>query len=279
MIKITKTEIICEYTNEEGVTEIHNPIENECLNHHLTDDILLEEGITIAHILENMKPFFGQLNFLFAYCLNYQELFQYYNEMLLPYDNSNDRKNDYLEIGRTAELLYIDEEANEINEYVEFYGIAVSSDEETEAEFSVELLPLYKMRDMPIKINERYDLVKYSDTGNIIKGADGIEYPELKQEDVVETYKIYTLRDFLECIFSEITKHGSVEDKKELLEEVQKIQDESPKDQKYQILQLENELEKALSEEDYVQCAKLRDEIEILKASIKRTNNGTTQHH
>lgn len=281
MIKITKTELVCQHTNSEGDIEVHYPIENQCLNHHLLDDVILEEGVTIAHILEHLKPFFSQLDFLFAYCLNYQDLMQYYNEMLLPYDSTNDRKNDYLEIGRTAEYLYINEEANEICEYLEFYGVAVAPDEENEAEFSIELIPMYKLKDIPIMINERYDLAKYTESGNTIKGQDGEDYPELNREEMFESFKPYTLRDFLDCIFTEITKHGSVEEKKELLLEVQKHQDaeETPKDPKYQILQLENDLEKALSEEDYVTCAKLRDEIGILKSTIKRNNTTTNGTH
>lgn len=271
MLKITKDSIFCEHYVEDQL-EVHDIIENGCFSNHLNDTVYIEEDVTLKNILEHLDRRCDDVEIMFSSALGGLPLEPFLEEMRFGEKSNKDLKNLYF--GRTCEIIEYADNNTELIENLELYSIDADL-----KEYALEFSPVSYYTDVPIILDDTYEIVKHIPTSTFIKELDGSLKRVYDKRVILKTTKTFTFYEFLHSVLYEITKYGTPEERQEIRvnvfgegAELEKNEIISENGIQNHIKELERLEKEAVEKEDYEKSATYRDRISELKEKIKRTD-------
>ena len=277
MLRITKESIFCEHYIDDSI-QTHDVIEDGCFPNHLQDEIYIEKDVTLKDLLEHLEKRSESVETVFGSALGGLPLEPFLEEMRLS-DKSN-KNLKHLVFGRTCEIVEYQDGSTELIEATELYTIGEDSQGQ-EKEFMLEFSPVSYYSDVPIVLDETYQIWQYIPTTTYIKESDGSLKRVFDKRSILKTVKTFTLFEFLHTVLYEISKYGTPSERDEvktsLYGESAVEQEKSATQSEAGILQRIQELERlekdAVEKEEYEKSANYRDKILELKEKMKRQEN------
>ena len=228
MVQIGKDKItiVMHKQREDGtIYEEIGPVSSSGLTAHLPDMVIFEEGITVGDFMRHLETYEEQIDMVFDGSLN-----------RLPFSTfiADSRKDaetidcDYVEIVRDIR----------VDEYG-LYELPVMQALYKDNPYTLELKSLSSFMEHEMRLNAWY-----------------VVYNQDRTEEMFATIKAFSLYEVIHSFLTEISYHGSPEDREKVKIEIEK---------ETEMLTLETQLEATIEQEDYAAAALLRDKINELK--------------
>lgn len=240
--------------------------------YYYNHELILDEDITYGYLFLNLEPYLDKLEEHFLAETKGWKMKDWFEEM-----KKDKTKEDvtFFEI-RFAWVInasqYFDRKTNRyehsFDKYLNFSGMVKSKEAENgEEKYGTSFMAIQNLRDVPVVFDKHC--------------AISIWNPETNKKDtLLEFEECITLREFIACLFNEVTFYGSPKTTKaelEKLEECLKDIDEADRNDetkfipfpKIQLEWLKEELQEALSEENYQWAENVRKEIKRIKNEEK----------
>jgi len=281
MLRITKESILCEHYVDEQI-EIHDIIENGCFSNHLNDTIFVEEDVTLKNVLEHLEKRSEDVETIFGAALGGVPLEPFLDEMRFGTKSQKNLKN--LVFGRTCEIVEYSDGSTELLENIEIFSTGVGEKGENK-EYMLEFSPISFYTDVPIVVDDTYQILQYIPTSTFIKEVDGSLKRIYDKKSVLKTTKTYTMYELLYALLYEISKYGTPEEREETRKNLYGDTTEPEKNETVsesgvlnRIKELERLEKEAVESEEYEKSAKYRDKISDLKEKLKRTDNESSSN-
>lgn len=236
--------------------------------YYYNHELVLEQGITFGAIFMQLEPYLDKLEEHFLAETRGWNMKVWFDELKKEKTKETVRFFEIRFNWHIDTFFYFNRKTNQnensLEKYLSFSAMAKSEKRENgEEKYGISFMDIQNLRDVPVVFNKHCDI--------------SIWNKETKQKDVLfEFEEGITLRQFIACLFHEITFHGSPEttreDFKSLKETIEETEKLDPNDEshfipfsKIRLEWLEEELKEALSEENYQWAENVRKEIERVK--------------
>jgi len=256
MIRITKNNILCvePVENDKENTFDIMTTENGFVS-YLDQFVIIDEGVTIGEFVKLLGLAEEEIDYIFDASLNCQSLGVYLAELDEPC--THDGALSFVEIVHDVELA----SDGILSEIKYFQGIGPSPVDGRLTNFSLELLPLNYYKDLPLLLNHNYVVQRTEIVNNV-----PMHFIELKAR------KGFTLYEVIYSVLYEISFHGAPAARKAILTDMLEMCQSISADalalpvaasvgKDAEIARIKEELNIAISEENYEKAAKLRDEL------------------
>lgn len=227
-------------------------------NHELT----LDQDVTFGNVFSSLEPYVDKLEEHFLAETRGSEMKAWFEEIK---KNKTEEVN-FFEIRLSWQInasIYFDRRANKnsLEKYLNFSTMDNSTANESEEEerYDTSFLEIQNLKDVPVVIDKHCCISLWNDEAQ-------------KEETIFEFEEGVTLRQFIACLFFQITFFGNPSQTKEYWEQLMSNSKEADEEEtnlkSYTTIKLEwlaEELQEALSVEDYLWAENIRKEIEKVK--------------
>lgn len=257
---------ISEYNENLKKTELIK-IENPFW-YYYNHELVLGENIVYGDIFTNLEPYLGKLEEHFLADTKGWEMQDWFDEI------KKEKTKEEVKFFEIRFSWYIDafihfdrktsQNENSFDKYLSFSAIAKSTENEIEEEnYGISFIDIQNLRDIPVTFDRKCEIILWN--------------PETKKRDNIFEFDTgITLREFIACLFHEITFYGSPKSTKnewkKLEENIEEYNQYDKDDEtkfipfsKIKLEWLEKELEEALSEENFQWAENVRKEIDQIK--------------
>lgn len=230
--------------------------------YYYNHELILDEGITFGDIFLNLEPYLDRLEEHFLAETRGWAMKEWFEELK---KDKTEEDVEFFEIRFNWCIdahTYFDrktsEYENSLTKYLSFSAMAKSAESENgEERYATSFMDIQNLRDVPVVFDKHCEI--------------SIWNMETKKHDILFEFEDgITLRELIVCLFNEITFYGNPEHAKEQSEELEKRVKETDETKsisfsEIQLEWLEDELQEALSEEDYHWAENVRKEIKRIK--------------
>ena len=228
-------------------------------NHELT----LDQDVALGDVFSSLEPYVDKLEEHFLAETRGSEMKAWFEEIK---KNKTEDVN-FFEIRLSWCInasIYFDRKANKndnsLEKYLNFSAMKNSTENESgEEKYDMSFLEIQNLKDVPVVIDKHCCISLWNDEAQ-------------KEETIFEFEEGVTLRQFIACLFFQITFFGNPSQAKEYWEQLMsnsiEVDEEEANLKSYTTIKLEwlaEELQEALSVEDYVWAENIRKEIEKVK--------------
>src|SRR5690606_10960372 len=233
--------------------------------YYYNHELVLDEGITFGDIFSNLAPYLDKLEEHFLAETKGWNMKDWFEEI------EKDKTKEDVEFFEIRFNWHIDTHTyfdrrtskyeNSFSKYLDFSAMAKSAESENgEERYAISFMDIQNLRDIPVVFDKYCEISVWN--------------AETKQHDTLFEFEDgITLRELIACLFHEITFYGNPAHTKEQSEELEKrakeVDETDRNDEtkfipfsKIRLEWLEEELQEALSEENYQWAENVKKEIE-----------------
>lgn len=236
--------------------------------YYYNHELILDEGITYGDIFSNLEPYLDKLEEHFLAETRGWKIKEWFEE--IKKDKTKEEV-EFFEIRFSWNIdthTYFDRKTSKydssLDKYLGFSAMTKSAERENgEERYATSFMDIQNLRDVPVVFDKHCEI--------------NIWNAETKQHDTLFEFEDgITLRELIACLFHEITFYGNPEHAKEefekLEERIKEVDETDRNDEtkfipfsKIQLEWLEEELQEALSAEDYKWAENIKKEIKRIK--------------
>jgi len=237
--------------------------------YYYNHELILDEGITYGDVFSTLAPYLDKLEEHFLAETRGWKAKEWFEEINKDKTEGNIQFFEIRFKWHIDALRHFDRKTgkydNSLTKYLSFSAIAKSAERENEEErYATSFMDIQNLREVPLVFDKHCEISVWN--------------TETKQHDTLFEFEDgITLREFIACLFHEITFYGSPKHTKEefekLEESIEEVNGADRNDEtklipfsKIQLEWLEEELREALSAEDYKWAENVRREIERIKS-------------
>lgn len=258
MVRITKDGVFFDSVNiDEAGNETLSTIDvlgtpGLGLISYMSFPVTIEDGITVKDIMDMLASNGEAVDVAFDSSLSGQPFAKFHAEMLAE---PTAQMYSYVEIAHESDPI----EANELFSTVRMRGVGSNGEL-----FSVEFAPVSDYRDMVVRLNTTYTINMLDNSG--------------KEKKVLSVKKDFTLYEIVHAMLFEMSYYGDASDRAEAFEKVKfavgvdHIEGFRLNDRQ-DVENLQNELQRAIDKEDYEKAAELRDKIKQMMLGEQNGEN------
>lgn len=277
MLRITKESIFSEQFLFEDI-EMHDILEDGCFINHLSEEVQIDANVTLKDLLNMLEIVQDEVDIVFGSSLGGNTIEPFLDEVNSKSVKDNNYSVECLKFGRICELITYQSGETELIEDFDFYGYGVDLETKTPKEYVLEFAPLNFYGNVPIILDNSYEIWQNVPTNTYIKEINGSVRPVFNKILVLKTNKVFTLYDFLDTILFEISKYGTPEERNQTKVNIfgtdvvapDKDNVNSEDNLLSHIKELEKLEKEAVQKEDYEKSATYRDKITEIKEKLKK---------
>lgn len=228
---------------------------------HLQSVIEIDKGVTVEDLMNEMIRHEADIDMMFFGLSKGYHIRPFYEEMkMVPTNKRKDLK--YVELSWASDYYRSEskDRSNEVMLYIQMFGMAAKKHEDESLSYSLSSAPLNDWKHLEVRLSNMlfiydFQVGKKDEDGNF----------GTKVVTMLEAEKEMTLYDFIGGFIDAITWHGYPEQRKERMDYIDSMINESHDVTSFNLEEKEYELKKAVEREEYELALVLKKQIDELK--------------